>query len=64
MLSNEPPWIGYDGWPLLGEQSVEPGDERRLGFVFLSSEALAVLRGAGRFYLWEGRVVGEAAIIG
>jgi hypothetical protein len=63
MVSNEPPWIGRDGWPLLGEQSIEPGDERRLGFVFLSSDAPEVMRDAGRFYLWEGRVIGEATIV-
>jgi hypothetical protein len=63
MTSNQPPWIGRDGWPLLGERPLEPGDERRLGFVFLSPDTPAILRDAGRFYLWEGRIVGEATVI-
>ena len=63
MVSNEPPSIGRDGWPLLGEQSLEPGDERRLGFVFLSPDTPDILRDAGRFYLWEGGIVGEATVV-
>ena len=64
MVSNQSPWEGWDGWPLLGEQPIEPGDERRLSFVFISPEAPNILRAAGRFYLWEGRIVGEAVVVG
>jgi hypothetical protein len=64
MVSDQPPWEGWDGWPLLEDQTLEPGDERRLGFVFLSPEAPDIMRSAGRFFLWEGRVVGEAAVVG
>lgn len=63
MVSSEPPWDGWDGWPLLGERAIEPGSCRRLGFVFLSPDAPDILRAAGRFYLWEGRVIGEATVI-
>lgn len=63
MVSNEPPLEGWDGWPLLGENSIEPGDERRLGFVFLSPEAPNIMRAAQKFYLWEGRIIGEANIV-
>jgi hypothetical protein len=53
----------YDGWPLL-EEPLAPGDHRRLGFVFLSGqEAADVFRRAGSFYLWEGRIVGEAVVV-
>ena len=53
----------YDGWPLL-EEPLAPGDHRRLGFVFLSGvEAADIFRKAGTFYLWEGRIVGEAAVV-
>jgi len=64
MVSNMAPWVGYDGWPLLGKTSIEPGEQRRLGFVFLSGEEAAnILRKAGKFYLWEGRVIGEAVVV-
>ena len=52
------------GWPLLGDTPIEPGERRRLGFVFLSGEEAAVImRQAGTFYLWEGGFVGEAKVV-
>jgi hypothetical protein len=63
MVSRDEPLAGYDGWPQLGDTSLNPGDERRLGFVFLSPEGADVMRTAGRFYLWEGRFVGEARVV-
>ena len=54
----------YDGWPLL-EEPILPGDKRRVGFVFLSGmEAANVFLKAGMFYLWEGRIIGEAVVVG
>ena len=54
---------GYDAWPLL-EESMAPGDRRRLGFVFLSGEEAAdVFRKAGTFYLWELGFIGEAVVV-
>jgi hypothetical protein len=42
-----------------------PGERRRLGFVFLSGgDAAAIFRRAGTFYLWEGRFIGEATVVG
>ncbi len=63
MMSNTPPWTGWDAWPLLGNDPLNPGDERRLGFVFLSLEGLEAIRSARKFYLWEGRIIGEAEVI-
>lgn len=64
MVSNSPPWVGYNGWPLLGDTPLEPGTKRRLGFVFLSGEEAAdIFRKAGKFYLWEGRIIGEAVVV-
>lgn len=64
VLSEQNPSVGYDGWPLLGEDWMAPGETRRLGFVFLSGERTAdLLREAGRFFLWEGRVIGEATVV-
>jgi hypothetical protein len=54
---------GWDGYPLL-ESDMMPGERRRLGFVFLSGErAVNALRSHERFYLWEGRCIGEATIV-
>jgi hypothetical protein len=49
---------------LLGDTPIEPGEERRLGFVFLSGEeAAGIFRNAGTFYIWEGCFIGEARVI-
>jgi hypothetical protein len=64
-VSRQDPIAAYDGWPLLGDTSIEPGEQRRLGFVFLSGEeAASTIRNAGTFYLWEGRFIGEARVVG
>lgn len=64
MVSNTKPWISWEALPLLRDDPLLPGQRRRLGFVFLSpDEAVPVLREAGRFYLWEGRIVGEADVV-
>ncbi len=43
---------------------VQPGETRRLGMIFLSREmALPIFTGTGRFYLWEGRIIGEAEVL-
>ena len=64
-LAKETPIVAaYDGWPLLGEMAIQPGESRRLGFVFLSGEETAKLfRGVGRFFLWEGGFIGEAVVL-
>ncbi len=43
MLSKSEPSVGYDGWPLLGDDPIKPGDSRRLGFVFFSPEGLEAI---------------------
>jgi hypothetical protein len=41
-----------------------PGERGRLGFVFLSGDtAVKALAEAGKFYLWDGRFVGEATVV-
>lgn len=55
--------MGRDGRPLLGHSEMRPGESRRLGFVFLSgAEAAAEIRRAKKFYLWEGKFIGEATV--
>ena len=55
---------GWDGWPLLGKRSIRPGESRRVGLFLLSGEeAASSLRRARKFFIWEGRVVGEAIVV-
>ena len=55
---------GWDAWPLVGEEPLRPGETRTVGFVFLSSdEAAQRMRQAGTFYLWDGRIIGEAHVL-
>ncbi len=42
----------------------EPGTERRVGFVFLTEEGAETIKRAGHFFLWEGRFIGEATVVG
>ena len=55
---------GQNGWtcfPLVGETPLAPGETRRLGFIFLMPElAIKEYLAAGIFYLWDGRLTGEA----
>ena len=54
---------GWDCRILLGGIPMSPGDTRRVEIIFLSPEsALPKLRAAGAFFLWEGRVIGEARV--
>jgi hypothetical protein len=55
---------GFDARLLLGEQPLHPGEQREVGFVFLTAEGTETARKAGKFYLWDGRFVGEATIAG
>jgi hypothetical protein len=46
---------------LLAGQPMMPGETRRIGMVFLSGELAAnKFRAAGKFFLWDARVIGEA----
>ena len=47
----------------LGDEPFEPGPERRVGFVFLTDEGASTMKRAGRFFLWDGRFVGEASVV-
>ena len=53
---------GWDARLQLGDQPLELGIKRQVGFVFLSSEGAEKMRRARRFYLWEGRFIGEAFV--
>ena len=61
MTSPEGP--GWDAWPQLGDEWLQLGETRRVGFVFLSPEGAETMRTAGKFYLWEGGIKGEAIVV-
>lgn len=57
----EPAW---DGWPILGNVELRPGETGRFGWMFLSGDlAASAIKQSGKFYLWEGRIIGEAVIV-
>lgn len=64
MTSKAEPLEGYTGAPQLGDASLAPGDERRLGFVFPGDGGAEAIREAGVFYLWDGGFIGEARVVG
>lgn len=42
---------------------IAPGETRRgVGVIFLSRDSASRFREARRFYLWEGRIIGEAVV--
>jgi hypothetical protein len=55
----------WDGWPLLGDHEMKPGESRKaIGFVFAcGKEAADKMSAAGKFYLWEGGFIGEATVV-
>jgi hypothetical protein len=62
-ISQMHPLVGYGAWLLLGDEPLEPGSHRRLGFWSPVDESAETLRRAGRFYLWEGGFIGEATVL-
>ncbi|QJP12206.1 hypothetical protein G3545_00130 [Starkeya sp. ORNL1] len=54
---------GWDDYPLL-ESEMKPGEQRRVGFVFLSGQnAVEALAQDGHFYLREACLIGEGTIV-
>lgn len=63
MVSKMQPLVGYDAWPLLGDETLLPSAERRVGLWFAYPEGAETMKEAGHFYLWEGRFIGEATVV-
>ena len=59
--------VGEEYWEcrilLLHKITIAPGETRRVGIVFLSSEGAEKVRLAGKFLLWEGRSIGEGIVV-
>lgn len=53
---------GQDCRVLLDGRSIAPGESARVGMIFLSPDSAALFRAAGKFYLWEGGIIGEATV--
>jgi hypothetical protein len=62
IVSKTMPLLGHDARLLLDEP-LHPGHTRRVGFVFLHRESVKVMLEARRFFLWEGRFIGEATVV-
>jgi hypothetical protein len=55
---------GWDGCPMLGDDWMQPGETRIVGYAFLSGrEAAEALSLNEHFYIWERRIIGEAKIL-
>ncbi len=54
---------GWDARFQLDGKPFDPGTNRRVGMVFLTPEGAAAIRQAGRFFLWEGRFIGEGQVV-
>ena len=44
----------------LNGQSIAPGETKRVGIRFSYDRVVPIFRSAARFYLWDGRIIGEA----
>jgi hypothetical protein len=62
VVSRTPPWVGHAAKMLLDEP-LHPGEKRRVGFAFSLRESVEVILDARQFFLWEGRIVGEASVV-
>jgi hypothetical protein len=52
-------FTAWDCRILNGLESLNPGDAKTFGIVFLSPEIAPVMRKVAKFYLWEGKIIGE-----
>jgi len=58
-----PPVMMHTAQLLLEGRPISPGESRRMGFAFLTSEGADAMRQAGTFYLWDGKFFAEAVIV-
>nr|WP_295889878.1 Imm27 family immunity protein [uncultured Devosia sp.] len=61
MVSTAKPWTGWDARLVFEGGPIHPGQKRGVGFAFLTQEGAQTISKARHFFLWEGRVVGEAS---
>lgn len=47
----------------LNGQEIRPGETKRVGILFSFEPAASIFRAARKFYLWDGRIIGEAVVV-
>jgi hypothetical protein len=62
-VTNVKPAIMHSAELLLGSEPMYPGESRRIGFAFLTTEGAEAMRPAGTFYLWDGGFFAEASLV-
>jgi hypothetical protein len=62
-LSKALPIESYTTLPQL-DAPLHPGERRRIGFIIPFPENAELVRDAGHFFLWVGRFIGEATMVG
>ena len=53
----------YDCRLFLNGQHIAPGETKRVCIRFSFAAAAPLFRAAGKFYLWDGRNIGEAVVV-
>ena len=56
---HEQDFSAWDFRILTQGEAISPGETKRFGVVFLMPEAGALFRRLPKFYLWEGKIIGE-----
>jgi hypothetical protein len=41
---------------------ISPGETKHVGIRFMRDEMASIFQSAGSFYLWDGRIIGEALV--
>jgi hypothetical protein len=54
-------FTAWDCRILTSEEKFSPGETKHFGLVFLTREIAPVFKQVAKFYLWEGRIIGEAS---
>jgi len=63
VAEDKQPLHGWDAWPIL-ETAISPGETRaNVPFVFLTEEGQESISKLEKFFLWEGKVIGEAVVV-
>jgi hypothetical protein len=44
-------------------QRIQPGETKQVGIRFSHEPAASLFRAKGKFYLWDGRIIGEAVVV-
>lgn len=62
IVDTAPPLTGWDA-RLIVDEPLLPGQTRDIGIKFLTETGRETCREAGRFFLWEGKIIGIAQVL-